>query len=307
MTRIWTPAQVANYQLTGRTSWYRIAATTGAATEISIYDAIGEWGVTARDFLNDLSMVKGAVELHLNSEGGEVFDGMAIYDALKRRGGVTVVVDSLAASISSVIAQAGERRIMAPNATMMIHDASSGMAGNASELRSLADLLDMTSDNIASVYADRSGTDVAAWRAAMQATTWYSAADAVKAGLADEVRGGAPITAAVDKGNITAANAADLNTAARKYAASQGWAMADGSYPIRPLDNHGSSDLDSAIRAVGRGSGDHDAIRAHITKRAKALGLGDRIPGSWPGAEKKDSTASLATIADLIRGQKGTQ
>ena len=188
MTRIWTPSQVANLQRTGRASWYRIEAAVDEVTEISIYDAIGEWGVTARDFLNDLNAVKGAVELHLNSEGGEVFDGMAIYDALKRRGKVTVVVDSLAASISSVIAQAGERRIMAPNATMMIHDASSGMAGNAAELRALADLLDKTSDNIASVYAERSGGSADAYRAAMQSTTWYSAAEAVTAGLADEVR-----------------------------------------------------------------------------------------------------------------------
>lgn len=197
MTRIWTPSQVANLQRTGRASWYSIEAAAGTATEILIYDEIGEWGVTARDFLSDLGQVKGAIDLHLNSAGGEVFDGMAIYDALKRRGNITVHVDSLAASISSVIAQAGERRIMAPNATMMIHDASSGMAGNGSELRTLADLLDKTSDNIASVYAERAGGDLADWRAAMQATTWYSAAEAVAAGLADEVRSNtAPINKA---------------------------------------------------------------------------------------------------------------
>jgi len=194
VARIWTPGQVANLQRTGRASWYRVEASASGVTEVSIYDAIGEWGVTARDFLNELGEIKGAIELHLNSEGGEVFDGMAIYDALKRRGGITVHVDSLAASIASVIAQAGERRIMAPQATMMIHEASSGAAGNASDLRTLADLLDKTSDNIASVYTERAGGDLAGWRASMQATTWYSAAEAVKAGLADEVRGTAPIT-----------------------------------------------------------------------------------------------------------------
>jgi len=191
-TRIWTPSQVANLQRTGRASWYSIEASasgSGTATEILIYDEIGEWGVTASSFLRDLGQVKGAIDLHLNSAGGEVFDGIAIYETLKQRGGVTVYVDSLAASISSVIAQAGERRIMAPNATMMVHDASSGMAGNGSELRKLADLLDKTSDNIASVYAERAGGSAADWRTVMQATTWYSAAEAVAAGLADEVRG----------------------------------------------------------------------------------------------------------------------
>lgn len=86
-----------------------------------------------------------------------------------------------------------------------------------------------------------------------------------------------------DQGNITTPNAADLNTAARKYAATQGWAMPDGSYPIRPVNMHGRSDLEKAIHAVGRGGGSHDAVRAHITKRARALGLSNLIPQDWPG------------------------
>lgn len=88
---------------------------------------------------------------------------------------------------------------------------------------------------------------------------------------------------AVDQGNITTPNAADLNTAARKYAASQGWAMPDGSYPIRPLNMHGAADLDKAVHAVGRGGGSHADIRAHIIKRAKALGLSNRVPNDWNG------------------------
>lgn len=244
MTRIWTPSQVANLQRTGRASWYSIEATagaTGTATEILIYDEIGEWGVTARDFLSDLGQVKGAIDLHLNSAGGEVFDGMAIYDTLKRRGGITVYVDSLAASISSVIAQAGERRIMAPNATMMIHDASSGMAGNGTELRALADLLDKTSDNIASVYAERAGGELADWRAAMQATTWYSAAEAVDAGLADEVRSNtAPINKAdpivsVDPPKDPAASKAPaIDNAANRSAAQNADAIRRALKGLRP-------------------------------------------------------------------------
>ncbi|MGH3097877.1 MAG: HK97 family phage prohead protease [Streptosporangiales bacterium] len=86
---------------------------------------------------------------------------------------------------------------------------------------------------------------------------------------------------ATDKGNITTPDAGDLNAAAKRYAASQGWAMDDGSYPIRPADNHGRTDLEKAISAVGRGSGSHDAIRQHIIRRAKALGLSDLIPENW--------------------------
>lgn len=84
-----------------------------------------------------------------------------------------------------------------------------------------------------------------------------------------------------DQGNITTPDAADLNTAARKYAASKGWAMKDGSYPIRPANMHGATDLAKAIQAVGRGGGSHDAIRAHIISRAKAIGMSDKIPENW--------------------------
>jgi ATP-dependent protease ClpP protease subunit len=314
MTRLWTPSQVQNLRQTGRASWYRIDNTAGGVTEVAIYDSIGEFGVSARDFQNDLAQVRGAVELHLNTEGGEVFDGLAIYDALKRRGGVTVVVDSLAASIGSVIAQAGERRVMARNATMMIHDASSGVMGNAADMTSMAELLDKTSDNIASVYAERAGGTTEDWRGAMRATTWYSAEEAVSAGLADEVRGAAPVTNRLsdadtpDHGNITVPDAADLNAAARRYAASQGWAMPDGSYPIRQADNHGASDLSSAIRAVGRGSGSHDTIRAHIVKRAKAIGMADRIPDNWPGAPARSSDAlDMSAIQAALRSLKETE
>lgn len=357
MSRIWTPGQVQNLIKDGRAGWYRIANQAGAdgATEVSIYDSIGDWGVSARDFLHELAAVQGPVNLHLNSEGGEVFDGLAIYDALKRRGNVTVYVDSLAASISSVIAQAGVKRVMAKNATMMIHDASTMAMGNAGDMRTMADLLDKTSDNLASVYAERSGSgDTASWRDAMRATTWYSADEAVSAGLADEVAGAAPVVKAgadqvtadperetivagtlpfrlvaehgpeldadlegqtvhpapvvdggdSDHGNITTADAGDLNAAARRYCASQGWAMADGSYPVRPKDNHGEADLDKAILAVGRGSGSHDAIREHITKRANALGLGDRIPEGW--TKSSDSLDTAALVAAL-RSLKETE
>src|SRR5690348_5034881 len=261
MSRVWTPGQVKNLVANdGRASWYRIAnqATEAGVTEVSIYDSIGDWGIPASDFVRDLAAITSPIELHINSEGGDVFDGLAIYNAQMRRGNVTVVVDALAASISSVIAQAGVKRVMARNATMMIHDASTMGMGNAQDLRTLADLLDKTSDNLASVYAERAGTDVGQWRTAMRNTTWYTAEEAVAAGLADEVAGSAPVVKAEadkpapdalpfrmvgehgpeldvdldkipvvpapvvklqdadDHGNITTADAGDLDAAARR-------------------------------------------------------------------------------------------
>jgi ClpP class serine protease len=98
-------------------------------------------------------------------------------------------VDGLAASIASVIAMAGDKVVMAPKASMMIHDGWSVSVGNAAEMRKIADLLDKQSEVIASVYADRSEQPADFWRDRMRDETWYTAQEAVDAGLADEVEG----------------------------------------------------------------------------------------------------------------------
>lgn len=175
----------------GRNDWYRISAKADAVTaEVHIYDEIGYWGVTAQDFIKDLQGVEATtIELHLNTPGGDVFDGIAIHNALRQhKARVVAYVDSLAASIGSVIAMAGDEVVMARYSTMMIHEASGVAIGaNADEMRAMADLLDKTSQNIAQVYADRSGTDIEDWRNLMRAETWFSAEEAVEFGLADRV------------------------------------------------------------------------------------------------------------------------
>ena len=181
----------------GRNDWYRItnAIGPGPAT-IHVYDEIGYWGITASDFVAELSQLNAsAIDLHINSPGGEIFDGIAIMNALRAHPAtVTTYVDSLAASIASVIAMAGDRIVMAANSQMMIHDGSGMCIGDAADMRELADLLDRQSDNIAAVYADRAGGTVAEWRALMTAETWFTAAEAVEAGLADEVLSARSVT-----------------------------------------------------------------------------------------------------------------
>lgn len=173
-----------------RQPWYRIAnhAETGIA-EIYIFDEIGWFGVSAADFVRELADVQaGRITLHLNSPGGDVFDGIAILSALRDHPAtVTVKVDALAASIASVIAMAGDRVIMGRNSQLMIHEASGLCVGDSQDMAEMASMLDKVSDNIASVYHDRAGGGVKSWRKAMQAETWYSADEAVTAGLADEV------------------------------------------------------------------------------------------------------------------------
>lgn len=174
-----------------RTDWYRIQAKAGEKPEIFIYDEIGYFGDTAKGFSDALSRITSdAMVVHLNSPGGDIFDGLAIYQALKDHpANVTVKVDGLAASIASVIAMAADVLVMAPKATMMIHDGWSMGVGNAADLYKLADLLDKQSEIIASVYADRTGQPADFWRDRMRDETWYNADEALAAGLIDEIEG----------------------------------------------------------------------------------------------------------------------
>lgn len=185
------PGRLPKPQGRGR-NWFRIEnAKADDETNIYIYDEIGYWGTSAQDFVTDLQGVKaGRINLHLNTPGGDVFDGIAILNALRQHSAaVTVYVDSLAASAGSVIAMAGEKIIMARASMLMIHEPSSLAFGDAAEMRKIAEVLDQIGDTIAGVYADRAGGSVREWRDRMLEETWYSDREAVEAGLADEVDG----------------------------------------------------------------------------------------------------------------------
>lgn len=179
-------------------SWYRISNKTDSAdtTVIDIYDEIGEslffgGGVGAEAFNKDLRAITTPnIEVHINSPGGDVWDGVAIYNGLLQHpANVHVIVDSLAASAASFIAMAGDEVSMMRNATMMIHDASGLTIGNAADHEEMVGLLNQLSNNIASIYSERAGGDVADWRNHMKAETWYTAQEAVDAGLADNMLG----------------------------------------------------------------------------------------------------------------------
>ncbi len=174
-----------------------------AVAIMRLYDPVdswgGEWGVSAKevaDVLDELPEDVQEIRLHLNSPGGEVFEGLAILNQLRaHRARVVTVVDGIAASIASVIAMAGDEVVVSPNSEMMIHDAWGLAVGNAADMRALADTLDHLSDNIAGAYARKSGGDAKDWRALMRAETWFGAEEAVAAGLADRVADAAPVDA----------------------------------------------------------------------------------------------------------------
>jgi len=193
--------------------WYEIRARSESDTEIHIYDEIGYFGVTAADFVRDLGKVSAKnITLRINSPGGDVFDGIAIFNALKaHRATVNVFVDGLAASAASFIAMAGDTVTMMGHSQLMIHDASGLCIGPAEDMRKMADLLDKISDNIASIYAEKAGGTTDEWRDRMRAEMWLSDEEAVDMGLADQISGKEPTAhattaetpIAIDWGRIT--------------------------------------------------------------------------------------------------------
>lgn len=162
---------------------------------LRLYDPIdwdgGFWGVSAKEFtavLDDLSDDITTLQVHINSPGGMVWDGLAIMNALRQhKARVVVVVDGIAASAASFIAMAGDEVVMAPGAEMMIHSPFGICAGNAQAMAKMAADLEHETDNLAGIYQSRAGGELDDWRAAMAAETWYSAEEAVAAGLADRV------------------------------------------------------------------------------------------------------------------------
>ena len=170
-------------------SWYRITAKGPDCVEVMIYDEIGYWGITAKKFCEDLAAIEASsITLRINSPGGQVFDGFAIYSALQaHEAEVHVKIDGLAASIASIIAMAGDTVEIGPNAFVMIHDPSSYAFGNAADLRKEADLLDKLRDAIAKVYADKSGKPLDQIKAKMAEETWFTGDEALEFGLVDSI------------------------------------------------------------------------------------------------------------------------
>jgi ATP-dependent Clp endopeptidase proteolytic subunit ClpP len=169
--------------------WYDFRArATGA--EIVIYDEIGAFGIPAKAFLDELKAFGPIAELtvRINSPGGSVFDGVAIYNALKRHdAAITVWIDGIAASIASMIAMAGDEVVMPENAMLMLHDPSGLVMGTATDMRGMAEALDRMKAGMVAAYRDKSGRDDAEVEALMAAETWLSAQEAVALGLADRI------------------------------------------------------------------------------------------------------------------------
>ena len=175
---------------------WKMKALNDGKAEIFIYSDIGyDWWEdksTAQLFAEELKNLGdvSSIDLHINSNGGNVFDGQAIHTLIKNhKGFVTAYIDGLAASIATVIAMGADKVIMPKNAMMMIHNAWTGLYGNANDLRKMADDLDHINDTIVNTYLAKvkDKTDEATIRELMDKESWLNAEECLSLGLCDEV------------------------------------------------------------------------------------------------------------------------
>jgi ATP-dependent Clp endopeptidase proteolytic subunit ClpP len=184
-------AKAADRTAVAREAGYRIsnADSTKDPAIVRVYDEIWFLGVNASDLAADLDGISAPeIRVEINSPGGDVWDGIAIYNALRAHPAkVTTRVDGIAASIASVIAQAGDHRVMLGGSQMMIHNAWGLCVGDHADHEKMAEILAHEDELIAGIYAQRSGRTKDEFKSLMDAETWLTAEDAVELGLADEV------------------------------------------------------------------------------------------------------------------------
>ena len=172
-------------------NWYNIKAKSDTSAEISIYDEIGGWGISAQQFSQEFKALGNnlkQIDLHIHSPGGDVFDGIAIYNLLKNHpANKTVYIDGLAASMASVIAMAGNEIIMPENAMMMIHKPWGIQGGDAEDMRKYADLLDKVEDTLIPAYAAKTGKSTEELATMLAEETWLNGKECVEHGFADKL------------------------------------------------------------------------------------------------------------------------
>lgn len=169
-------------------SWYSIEAKAGnKEADVFIYDTVGIWGVAANDFVRDLNEIDAkTINLRINSPGGNVFDGVAIFNALKKHEAKVIThIEALAASIASIIALAGDEVQIADNAFYMIHNPYTWAVGDAASMRKTAGMLDKVTDSLIKTYTNKTGKSDSEIRQFMDDETWFTADEAKDAGFAD--------------------------------------------------------------------------------------------------------------------------
>lgn len=191
-----------------------VAQAESKSAEIYLYDVLGEdlfGGVSAKDFAERIDALGplDTITVRINSPGGSVFDGNAIYNTLKRNAARKVIeIEGVAASAASYVAMIGDEINIAENAFMMIHQAQGFAVGPESEMRRMADILDKMDESISAIYAKRTGRKPETMMRMMVDETWFTAQEAYDAKFVDNIR--------PNKGKPAATNLAALNLISKR-------------------------------------------------------------------------------------------
>ena len=182
-------------------NWYNIQAKASSdIVDIYIFDEIGAFGMNAQAFIEEIKEFKNSpINLHINCVGGDVFDGMAIYNILKKRTAeTTVYIEGIAASMGSVIALAADKVVMAENSLFMIHNAWGGAMGESKELKKTANLLEKISNEIADIYIKKTNLPYDKVKEMMDEETWLNADEALELGFVDSISDAIKVAAKYD-------------------------------------------------------------------------------------------------------------
>jgi ATP-dependent protease ClpP protease subunit len=299
-------------------TWYNLKALNNSAAVLTIFSEIGSFGVSAAQFVQDLTNLGSITDLtvKINSPGGSVSDGVAIFNALKASPArVQVEIDGWALSIASFIAMAGDTITMASNSLLMIHNPWTTAAGNAADLRKMADVLDKTRNSLLAGYG-RSGKSEADLIALLDAETWFDAEEALAAGFIDEIiTTAAPIAASFDsnkfnvpsryllKGNTVSAAAPQPNNGVRDHILAQDTARRDAiTSAFKSFANHtGVAALQAAcLSDVNCSVLDANVkLLAHLGNGASPV-AGHYIPDGAGGVDSRSADFKEACVQSLL-------
>jgi len=180
--------------------WYNIQNKAGETADVYIFDEIGTYGITAQEFITDIKDLKDTpINLRINSLGGDVFDGMAMYNVIKRREAkTTVYIEGIAASIATIISLGADEVVMAENSLFMIHNAWGGTMGEAKDMRKTAETLEKITGELTDIYRKKTGLSYDALAEMMDEETWLNANEAFELGFIDTISDSIKVAAKYD-------------------------------------------------------------------------------------------------------------
>ena len=180
--------------------WYNIQNKASETADIYIFDKIGMYGVTAQDFIGEIKELKNTpINLRINSLGGDVFNGMAIYNVIKKREAkTTVYIEGIAASIATIIALGADEVVMSENSLFMIHNAWGGTMGDAKDMRKSAETLEKISTELTEIYMKKTGLSYDVVSNMMDEKTWLNSEEAYELGFVDTISDAIKIAAKYD-------------------------------------------------------------------------------------------------------------